>query len=197
MSKLPRLACLAVLTLAMSAALADDPPSAPAADAPTAAAVVPDAAPIAPVLLGVDKINSGDTAWMLASSALVLLMTPGLAFFYGGMVRVKAVLNMIMMSFISIPLVTVAWLLFGYTLAFSGDGAGGLIGGWWIITTRNRPSPPQSSSVCASRASCSPPSRPVAMKGAVGTALDNPISASGLRRRRNGNAPLAPASPRR
>jgi len=73
-------------------------------------------------------IDPAATAWLLASTALVLLMTPGLAIFYGGMVRTTGVLNMIMMSFIAIPLVTVAWLLLGYTLAFSGDGGGGLIG---------------------------------------------------------------------
>jgi len=73
-------------------------------------------------------IDPAATAWLLASTALVLLMTPGLAIFYGGMVRTTGVLNMIMMSFISIPLVTVAWLLVGYTLAFSEDGAGGFIG---------------------------------------------------------------------
>ncbi|TDK84757.1 ammonium transporter [Mycolicibacterium mucogenicum] len=68
-------------------------------------------------------IDPAATAWLLASTALVLLMTPGLAIFYGGMVRTTGVLNMIMMSFISIPLVTVAWLMVGYTLAFSdGDG---------------------------------------------------------------------------
>ena len=60
-------------------------------------------------------IDPAATAWLLASTALVLLMTPGLAIFYGGMVRTTGVLNMIMMSFISIPLVTVAWLLVGYT----------------------------------------------------------------------------------
>jgi Amt family ammonium transporter len=58
----------------------------------------------------------------------VLLMTPGLAIFYGGMVRTTGVLNMIMMSFISIPLVTVTWLLVGYTIAFSEDAAAGLVG---------------------------------------------------------------------
>ncbi|WP_025734905.1 ammonium transporter [Mycobacterium genavense] len=73
-------------------------------------------------------IDPAATAWLLASTALVLLMTPGLAIFYGGMVRTTGVLNMIMMSFVSIPLVTVAWLLIGYTLAFSEDGAGGFIG---------------------------------------------------------------------
>jgi ammonium transporter, Amt family len=75
-----------------------------------------------------DAIDPAATAWLLASTALVLLMTPGLAIFYGGMVRTTGVLNMIMMSFISIPLVTVAWLLVGYTVAFSDDSAGGLAG---------------------------------------------------------------------
>lgn len=74
-------------------------------------------------------IDPAATAWLLASTALVLLMTPGLAIFYGGMVRTTGVLNMIMMSFISIPLVTVAWLLVGYSLAFSDGGAGGFLGG--------------------------------------------------------------------
>ncbi|MGW5302760.1 ammonium transporter [Streptomyces griseoluteus] len=73
--------------------------------------------------------DSGDTAWLLAATALVLLMTPGLALFYGGMVRAKSVLNMLMMSFVSIALVTVVWLVAGYSLAFTGDLGGGLIGG--------------------------------------------------------------------
>ena len=73
-------------------------------------------------------IDPAATAWLLTSTALVLLMTPGLAIFYGGMVRSGGVLNMIMMSFISIPLVTVAWLLAGYSLAFS-EGSSGFIGG--------------------------------------------------------------------
>ena len=68
-------------------------------------------------------IDPAATAWLLMSTALVLLMTPGLAIFYGGMVRSSGVLNMIMMSFIAIPLVTVAWLLVGYSLAFWGEGA--------------------------------------------------------------------------
>ena len=63
-------------------------------------------------------LNSGDTAWMLASTALVLLMTPGLAFFYGGMVRTKSVLNMMMMSFITIGIVSIIWVIFGFELAF-------------------------------------------------------------------------------
>ncbi len=68
--------------------------------------------------------NTGDTAWMLASAALVLLMTPGLAFFYGGMVRAKNVLNMIMMSISAMGLVTVLWVLYGYSLAFGNDVSG-------------------------------------------------------------------------
>ncbi len=75
-----------------------------------------------------NQIDPAATAWLLASTALVLLMTPGLAIFYGGMVRTTGVLNMIMMSFIAIPLVTVAWLLAGYSLAFSDSRAGGAIG---------------------------------------------------------------------
>jgi len=67
-------------------------------------------------------MDTGDTAWILASSALVLLMTPGLAFFYGGMVRSKTVLNMMMMSFSALAIVPVLWVLYGYSLAFSPEG---------------------------------------------------------------------------
>jgi ammonium transporter, Amt family len=66
-------------------------------------------------------INSGDTAWMLVSSALVLLMTPGLAFFYGGLVRSRNVLNTMMMSLVLMAVVGVTWILWGYSLAFSYD----------------------------------------------------------------------------
>ena len=59
-------------------------------------------------------INSGDTAWVLASAALVLFMTPGLAIFYGGMVRAKSALNMMMMSFAAIGVTTIIWVLYGY-----------------------------------------------------------------------------------
>ncbi len=73
-------------------------------------------------------MDTGDTAWILASSALVLLMTPGLAFFYGGMVRAKSVLNMMMMSFAALAIVPVLWVLYGYSLAFSPGGNGWLGG---------------------------------------------------------------------
>jgi Amt family ammonium transporter len=63
-------------------------------------------------------LNGGDTAWMLASTALVLLMTPGLAFFYGGMVRTKSVLNMMMMSMVTMGIVSILWVIYGFELAF-------------------------------------------------------------------------------
>jgi Amt family ammonium transporter len=73
--------------------------------------------------------NSGDTAWLLASTAMVLLMTPGLAFFYGGMVRVKHILMMIKMSFAALAFGTLVWWMLGYTLAFGPDvGGAGIIG---------------------------------------------------------------------
>ncbi|GAB4100295.1 ammonium transporter [Sinomonas halotolerans] len=74
------------------------------------------------------SLNPGDTAWILASAALVLLMTPGLAFLYGGMTRVKSVLNMMMMSFGALALVGVLWVTVGYSMAFGTDLGGGLVG---------------------------------------------------------------------
>src|SRR5687767_15454192 len=68
------------------------------------------------------EIDTGNTAWVLASAALVLFMTPGLALFYGGMVRAKNVLGMLMQNFFSMGLISVIWALIGFSLAF---GAGG------------------------------------------------------------------------
>ena len=77
------------------------------------------------ILFGADQtaavVDSGDTSWLLISTALVMLMTPGLALFYGGMVRRKNVLGTIMHSFIALGIVTVQWVLFGYSLAFGPD----------------------------------------------------------------------------
>jgi Amt family ammonium transporter len=73
-------------------------------------------------------VNTGDTAWVLASAALVLLMTPGLALFYGGMVRAKSVLNMMMMSFGALALISVLWVLYGYSESFGNDVGAGLVG---------------------------------------------------------------------
>jgi len=74
------------------------------------------------------QIDTGDTAWLLISTALVMFMTPGLALFYGGLVRTKNVLGTIMQSFFALALVSVLWVLIGYTLAFGKD-IGGFIGG--------------------------------------------------------------------
>ena len=68
-------------------------------------------------------IDTGDTAWMLISAALVLLMIPGLSFFYGGMVRVKSVLNMLMMSFGALALVLVLWVIYGFSMTFGSSYA--------------------------------------------------------------------------
>ena len=74
-------------------------------------------------------LNGGDTAWMLASTALVLLMTPGLAFFYGGMVRTKSVLNMMMMSMVTMGIVSILWVIYGFELAFGYSGDSPWYGG--------------------------------------------------------------------
>jgi Amt family ammonium transporter len=78
------------------------------------------------------KVDSGDTAWLLVSTALVLFMTPGLALFYGGMVRRKNVLATLMHSFAALPIVTLQWVLVGYSLAF-GTSFHGLIGGFDLV----------------------------------------------------------------
>jgi Amt family ammonium transporter len=81
----------------------------------------------------VPEINTGDTAWVLASAALVMFMTPGLAFFYGGMVRAKNILAMLMQNFFALGIVTVTWVVFGYSLAFGDAGNGGLIGNFDFV----------------------------------------------------------------
>ena len=73
-------------------------------------------------------LNSGDTAWILTSAALVLLMIPGLALFYGGMTRSKSTLNMMMMVMGALAVVGVIWIVFGYSLTFGTDGGNGLWG---------------------------------------------------------------------
>ena len=75
-----------------------------------------------------NTVDTGNTAWVLASSALVLLMTPGLAFFYGGMVRSKNVLGMLMQNFVTIGIVGVVWVMVAYSLAFGANGFGGFAG---------------------------------------------------------------------
>jgi Amt family ammonium transporter len=96
-----------------------------------------------------DPINSGDTAWVIVSAALVMLMTPGLAFFYGGLVREKNVLGTIMHSFVVIGIVSVLWVVVGYSLAFGPDHWG-LIGGFdWSFLRHvgQAPNPDYSSTI--------------------------------------------------
>jgi Amt family ammonium transporter len=124
------LATMLILGSTVSVVLAQKP--APPAAAPSPAAPPPapgNPAPPAPAA----KIDKGDTAWMLTSSALVLLMTaPGLALFYGGLVRQKNALATIMHSFIIMAIISIQWVLWGYSLAFGPD-KGGIIGGLeWI-----------------------------------------------------------------
>ncbi len=104
-----------------AAAPAAAPVAAPDAAAPAAAAP---AAPTSPQLVAADKISGGDTAWVLTSTALVLMMTiPGLALFYGGMVRKKNVLATLMQSFAITCLVTILWVVAGYSIAFMPGGS--------------------------------------------------------------------------
>ena len=104
-------ALLLLLALIPTCAIADD--------------VAPAAVPTEPTIVTFDKISAGDTAWMLTSSALVLMMTiPGLALFYGGMVRKKNVLATLVQSFAITCLVTILWWLVGYSLAFTPGTAG-------------------------------------------------------------------------
>src|SRR5688572_24463311 len=111
--------CLAFASVAMAQ---DKPAAAP--DKPAAEAVKPAAAePAKP------KVDKGDTAWMLVSTALVILMTiPGLALFYGGMVRSKNTLSVLMQVFVTFCLIAVLWVIYGYSITFTGGGAffGGL-----------------------------------------------------------------------
>jgi ammonium transporter, Amt family len=83
--------------------------------------------PSVPTQIVTEGLNSGDTAFMLVSAALVLLMTPGLAYFYGGMVNRKNVISTMLQSFIAMGVVSVVWIVFGFSLAF-GDSIGGFIG---------------------------------------------------------------------
>jgi Amt family ammonium transporter len=82
-------------------------------------------------------INAADTAWLLAATTLVMLMVPGLAIFYGGMVRARSVLNTMMMTFVTLGIVTVVWVGWGYSLAFGKDHGHGLIGGFHEAGLKN------------------------------------------------------------
>jgi len=83
--------------------------------------------PAVPGPIVTEGINSGDVAWMLAATALVLLMTPGLAYFYGGMIDTKNIISTMLQSFIAMGVISVLWIVVGFSLAF-GDSIGGIIG---------------------------------------------------------------------
>jgi Amt family ammonium transporter len=83
--------------------------------------------PAVPKIIITDGINAGDVAWMLAATALVLLMTPGLAYFYGGMIDTKNIISTMLQSFIAMGVISVLWIVVGFSLAF-GDSIGGVIG---------------------------------------------------------------------
>jgi Amt family ammonium transporter len=124
------LATVLMLLTAIAIASAQAPaPTAPAAPSPAAPAATTPAPPATPAAAPAPKIDKGDTAWLLTSCALVLLMTaPGLALFYGGMVRSKNALGTLMQSFIIMAVISIQWVLWGYSLAFGPD-KGGIIGG--------------------------------------------------------------------
>ncbi|MDB6085213.1 MAG: ammonium transporter [Gammaproteobacteria bacterium] len=140
MSILSRLVFVGVLAFGAPLAWAEDAPASAATAAPeaaasgasaatdAAAAAAPAAQPTEPFVMNADKISGGDTAWMLTSTALVLMMcVPGLALFYGGMVRKKNVLATLMQSFACTCVVTILWWLIGYSWAFTPGN--GFIGG--------------------------------------------------------------------
>jgi Amt family ammonium transporter len=83
--------------------------------------------PAVPASIPTEGINAGDVAWMLTASALVLLMTPGLAYFYGGMIDTKNMISTMLQSFIAMGVISVLWIVVGFSLSF-GDSIGGFIG---------------------------------------------------------------------
>src|SRR6187549_3333402 len=83
--------------------------------------------PSVPTTIVTEGIDTGDTAWMLAAAAMVLLMTPGLAYFYGGMIDTKNIISTMLQSFIAMGVISVVWIVVGFSLAF-GESKGGLIG---------------------------------------------------------------------
>lgn len=107
--------CLALATMLSPAAAIAEEAAAPAAAAPAAAAPAP-------------KIDTGDTAWMIVATALVMLMSiPGLALFYGGLAKTKDALNTMAMTFVTFCIVSILWVIYGYTFSF-GDDVRGIIG---------------------------------------------------------------------
>ncbi len=145
MIKLFRLFVMGLLLAAAPMVWADDAPATAPSAAPSASPATAAVAPTQPTLVGMDKISSGDTAWMLTSTALVLMMTiPGLALFYGGMVRKKNVLATLMQSFAITCVVTLLWWLIGYSWAFTpgtaylGGATRALFNGMTVMKDANK-----------------------------------------------------------
>ena len=121
---------LAILAFGLSAlgfvdvALAQDAAASAAAEAPAVTAAAPAEAPAAQAAAAEPAVHKGDVAWMMTATALVIMMTiPGLALFYGGLVRAKNMLSVLMQVFVIFSLITVLWAIYGYSLAFGGEGA--------------------------------------------------------------------------
>ena len=121
---------LAILAFGLSAlgfvdvALAQDAAASAAAEAPAVTAAAPAEAPAAEAAAAEPAVHKGDVAWMMTATALVIMMTiPGLALFYGGLVRAKNMLSVLMQVFVIFSLITVLWVVYGYSLAFGGEGA--------------------------------------------------------------------------
>jgi Amt family ammonium transporter len=145
MTKLFRLFVIGLLVAAAPMVWADDAPATAPSTAPSASPAAAAVALSQPTLVGMDKISSGDTAWMLTSTALVLMMTiPGLALFYGGMVRKKNVLATLMQSFAITCVVTLLWWLIGYSWAFTpgtaylGGATRALFNGMTVMKDANK-----------------------------------------------------------
>ena len=105
-------------------------------------------------------MDQGNTAFILIAAALVLLMTPGLAFFYGGLVKAKSVISMMMMSFGALGLIGVLWVLYGYAIAFPGPRAPSFAVGDRLGPTSASPPPSRPPRAPLTRRSPSSPSRP-------------------------------------
>jgi Amt family ammonium transporter len=121
--------CFAVPAFAQDKAAAPDATPAAVTTTPAPSAAAPAATPAPAAAAPAPKLDSGDTAWMLTSTTLVILMTiPGLALFYGGLARSKNMLSVLMQVFVIFALICILWALYGYSLAFSGDGR--FIGGF-------------------------------------------------------------------
>ena len=109
------------------------------------------------------QLDSGNAAWILTSACLVLLMTPGVALFYGGMVRAKAVLNMLIMEAAALSVTMIIWGLWGWSIAYAGNSIGGVFGDpatGFLLRATMACSPPPASTATTTRPASTSHSRP-------------------------------------